>query len=114
MSNVTKAIIGGFVAGAIFSAAAGFSVGGWMTGSKAESLAQDRESSAVATALAPICVTNFNEAGDRSAKLSELKGRNEWQRTVFIEDGGWAKMPGGDKSNRSVARMCADLLIAEK
>lgn len=56
---------------------------------------------------------NCNEGADRLAQLTQLTGKNEWERVVFIEEGGSAKMPGNDGASRGVARMCAELIVAE-
>jgi len=37
-----------------------------------------------------------------------LKASNSWQRTEFVEKGGWDKMPGEEKATYTVSRACAD------
>ncbi len=69
MSNVSKAAIAGFAAGALVSTFAGFVFGGWLTTSKADSIAQSKVSDAVIAVLAPICADRFNGSSDRQAKL---------------------------------------------
>jgi hypothetical protein len=114
ISNVSKAAIAGFAVGAIVSTFAGFTFGGWLTSSKADSIAQSKVSKAVVAELAPVCADRFNRSGDKLAKLSELKGKNEWDRAVFIQEGGWAKSSGSNEASRGVARACAELIVAEK
>ena len=114
MSNVSKAAIAGFAAGALVSTFAGFVFGGWLTTSKADSIAQSKVSEAVIAVLAPICADRFNGSGDRQAKLTELKGKNKWERAVFIEKGGWAKSSRSNEASRGVARACAELIVADK
>ena len=114
MSNVSKAAIAGFAAGALVSTFAGFVFGGWLTTSKADSIAQSKVSDAVIAVLAPICADRFNGSSDRQAKLKELNGKNEWERAVFIEKGGWAKSSGNNEASRGVARACAELIVSDK
>jgi hypothetical protein len=35
---------------------------------------------------------------------------NDWEKEKFVEDLGWAKMPGSDSSVSGVARVCATTL----
>jgi hypothetical protein len=77
---------------------------------QAESLANSRSTAAVISVLAPICARNFNDEGDRPARLTELKAKSAWERTAFIEKGGWAKMPGTTETNNGVARACAEII----
>jgi pimeloyl-ACP methyl ester carboxylesterase len=108
-SSLTPALWGA-AGGAILLAIVGFSWGGWVTGSTAEAKAEQRASSAVVAALAPICVVQFKSAGDATAKQEELKKISSWDQKSFVEKAGWATMPGSTESNPEVARACADLI----
>lgn len=100
----------GAAGGAILLAILGFTWGGWVTGGAAEAKAAQRASSAVVAALAPICVVQFQSAGDAAVKLEELKKISSWDQKTFVEKAGWATMPGSTASSPDVARACADLL----
>jgi hypothetical protein len=41
-------------------------------------------------------------------KLKELGDVSSYQRSNFIEKGGWDKMPGQEKADYGVSRACAD------
>ena len=41
-------------------------------------------------------------------KLQELEKVSSYQRSTFIEKGGWDKMPGEEKAGSTVARACAE------
>jgi hypothetical protein len=98
-------------AGAIVAMIVGFSWGGWTLGSTVEKVAKERADSAVIAYLAPICVDQFRQAVNASANLSELnKISYAWDRGSFVEKGGWAIMPGSDKTDPAVARACAETL----
>ncbi len=66
---------------------------------------------AVQNQLAPICVHQFNEQANRTNRLEALRKLAEWKREKFVDDGGWATMPGSDSSVSGVARLCAANLI---
>jgi len=106
----TKPALWGAVGGAIALAVVGFSWGGWVTGGTAAQMAKQRAESAVVAALAPICVDKFRHAADAPANLVALKKVNSWQQGSFIENGGWATMPGATSPDSAVARACAEIL----
>jgi hypothetical protein len=108
----TKPVLWGVAGGAIALAIVGFTWGGWVTGSKAETTAVMRINDAVVGALAPVCVDKFQHAGDASANLVALKKVETWSQGDFVEKGGWATVPGTNSAERvtAVARACAVLL----
>jgi hypothetical protein len=110
----TKPALWGFAGGAVLSAIVGFTWGGWVTGSTAETSAAQRASAAVVVALAPVCVERFQRAADVSANLDALKKVDSWSQGDFIEKGGWATAPGSKASEQvsAVAKACATLLGA--
>ena len=110
----TKSFLWGSACGALAMAVVGFTWGGWVTGSKAESAASDRATDAVVAALAPICVDKFRHAADAAANAVELKKTDAWSQAEFVEKGGWASVPGPDNPDRvsAVAKACAALLTA--
>lgn len=108
-SSLKPALLGA-AGGAIALAVIGFTWGGWMTGGTAERTAEQRASSAVVAALAPICVVQFQLASDAPMKLEELKKVSAWDQKAFVEKAGWATMPGSKTSDPEVARACAGLL----
>lgn len=103
--------IWGAVIGAVAISVIGFSYLGWTLGSTADRMAKERAQTAVVSALAPICVENFQHQTDSAAKLVEFKkSSSSWDRRAFIEKGGWATMPGSDALNTAVASACAEQL----
>jgi hypothetical protein len=61
-------------------------------------MAQKDVSTALVSALSPICVDKFQHSVDAASNLIELKKVNSWEQGSFIEKGGWATMPGGRAS----------------
>ncbi|MCF8069244.1 MAG: hypothetical protein K9L30_11725 [Desulfobacterales bacterium] len=56
---------------------------------------------------AAICVAQFMKEPNHEELLKELGELDSWQRTEFIEKGGWDKMPGQKKADNRVARSCS-------
>jgi hypothetical protein len=108
---VVKPAIWGAVVGAIVMMIAGFWGFGWTLGSTADRMAKDQSEAAVVVALTPVCVARFEAQTDAATKLADLKKVAEsWDRSSFIEKGGWATTPGSDTPNSDVARACAEKL----
>lgn len=108
-SSVKPAIWGAVIGAGVISVV-GFSSFGWMLGSTAEQLAQDRAQTAVVAVMAPICVEKFQGQADAATKLVEFKKVSSWDRRAIIEKGGWATMPGTEAPNSAVATACAERL----
>ena len=103
-------LLQGAAAGAIATLFAGFYWGGWVTGATANGMVQRGSSAAVVTALSPICVDKFQHTAGAAMNLAELKKTSSYQQASFIEQGGWATLPGSDRANSAVARACAEML----
>lgn len=88
-----------------------FSALGWMLGSTADRIANERAEVAVVAALTPVCVAKFEAQADAATKLVEFKKvSTSWDQSSFIEKGGWATMPGSATPNSAVAHACAEKL----
>lgn len=111
--NLKPLLIGGVI-GAVATLILGFTSGGWITTSKAEVNAQARADTAVVAALAPICVANYRKSADAQAQYIALGKVDAWQLAAFVEKAGWAKMPGSDSINSTMARTCAEIILKEK
>ena len=107
-----KPALWGAVGGAIVLAIVGFSWGGWVTESTAQSMAQEHANVEIAKVLAPICFLQFQQQPDSAAKLVELKGlTGSYQQASSVEKSGAAMMPGADKPLKGVSQACANLLV---
>lgn len=111
--NLKPLLIGGAI-GAAAAVTLGFTLGGWVTASKAEVNAQARANKAVVAALAPICVANYRQSADAQAQYIALGKVDTWQQASFVEKAGWAKMPGTDSINSAMARTCAEMILKEQ
>jgi membrane glycosyltransferase len=104
----------GIVIGALGIMIHGFTWGGWVLCSSAESMAKERANEAVTAILVPICVERFMGQADAAAKLTEFQKTASLQQTQLLEKGGWATMAGSKDPNAAVARMCAQQLVNRK
>jgi len=88
----------------------GFTWGGWVTGGTAQNTATSLANDAVVQRLSAICVAQFQQDPDKDEKLVELKALSSYQRRSYVEDQGWATMPGDEQSDTKVATECAKQL----
>jgi hypothetical protein len=90
----------------------GFSWGGWMLGTSAQTMADRAAEDAVVERLAPICVAQFNQDPLNVQKLAELQGlTSATQRSLYVKDQGWATMPGEEAPDNRVANECAQQIM---
>jgi hypothetical protein len=103
-------LLQGLAVGVVATLVVGFGWGGWMLGSSAKTLADSTANSAVAAAIAPICVEQFQRSADAATNLTALKKVGTWKQAAFVEKGGWAVMPGSKTVGDGVPQACAALL----
>ncbi|MEJ2178181.1 MAG: hypothetical protein P8Y12_09605 [Gammaproteobacteria bacterium] len=60
--------------------------------------------------FAEICAAQARNAPDAQLALKELAELSSYKQTNFVEESGWATMPGSDSATSGVARLCADKL----
>jgi hypothetical protein len=96
--------VGPYLWGAIIATILGFAWGGWTTRSTTQRMGEE----AVLAARAAICVAQFMKDPNHQEQLQALGKLSSYQRSTFIEKGGWDKMPGEEKAGYAVARACAD------
>jgi hypothetical protein len=94
----------GLICGAIIAMILGFAWGGWTTSRTTQRMGEE----ALLAARAAICVAQFMKEPNHQEQLQALGNLSSYQRSTFIEKGGWDKMPGEDKAGYAVARACAD------
>ncbi len=101
----------GAIGGAIVLAIIGFAWGGWVTGGTAQKMAEELAQKTVVARFAPICVEQYNQDSEKDQKLKELKEEGSWKRDDYVEEQGWATMPGEKEADNKVAEKCAELLV---
>ena len=95
--------IWGLIFGAIIAIIVGFVWGGWTTMGATQTMSDE----AVLASQAAICVAQFMKQPNAQEQLQELKKVVSYQRSTFIEKGGWDKMPGQAEASGTVAQACA-------
>ena len=95
------------IGGSIVTMYVGFNVVGWMTNGAADALAKEVAATAVAERLGTICVAQFNRDMANSQRLSEMKGKDAWEKARYIDKQSWAIMPGEEKPEIGVSDACA-------
>ena len=111
--SITRLLQGAAV-GAVATLIIGFYWGGWVTAGSAKDMVARSTTTAVVTALSPICVDKFQRSAEAAKDMVELKKVSSYQQGSFIEKGGWATFPGSESANSAVARACAEILGALK
>ena len=100
------------IAGAVATIVIGFSWGGWVTGGSVRAMTDKAAQSAHQELAAAVCSNRFAASPDAHTQLATLKGiTSSYQRGKFVEDGGWAVMPGATDADRQDANACADGLL---
>ena len=94
----------GLILGAIIAIIIGFAWGGWLTSRASQEMSEE----AVLASQAAICVAQFMKEPNHAEKLKELEKLSSYERSQFIEKGGWDIMPGQEKAHYTVGRACAD------
>ncbi|HUS95589.1 MAG TPA: hypothetical protein VMX97_02500 [Hyphomicrobiaceae bacterium] len=102
-------LLQGALFGAVAATIIGFSWGGWMLGSAAESLAAKRVTTSLVAAYAPVCVERYG-ANATAKQREEFKNSSQWSRDSVIEKTGFATPPGSKTPNGEIADACAQAL----
>jgi hypothetical protein len=103
----------GAVGGAVLITIIGFSADWVVTSGSAEEMAEAEVERAVVAALTPVCVAQFRSVAEaaRTTHLAALGEESSWQQPDYVEEQGWATMPGTEEPNEEVAEACADKLL---
>jgi hypothetical protein len=98
--------------GAVALAIIGFTVGGWVTGSKADKLASMRASAEVISAQVPYCIARSGADPASATIVPQLRAASTYNRADLVMEAGWATIPGETRPDRQVALECAKMLVA--
>ena len=99
--------------GAVAAMTIGFGWGGWMLGSTAQKMANDKVNAAVVALYTPQCVRHFEAQSNMPAHWAALKKANaNYDQQDFIEKAGFATPPTAKTPNDDVADACANKLTA--
>jgi hypothetical protein len=104
MKGKIQSGVGGLICGASIATFIGFNWGGWSTIGATQKISDK----AVLTSQAAICVAQFVKEPNSAKYLKELAGIESYNRSEYIEKGGWDKMPGQKEASSGVSSACAD------
>jgi hypothetical protein len=90
----------------------GFGWIGWVTKGTATAMADQAALQAKVNLAAAYCVSRFDAAPDASTQLAALKSKESWERSDFIEKGGWSNMSWMKTQVDGAADLCAKKLIS--
>ena len=108
----TKAVaFWSWIASIVLTIVVGFAWGGWVTGANAGKMAETVTEAAVTERLGAICAHQFSQDPAQDQKLEELKKTNKFDRRGYVQDQGWATMPGEEEPDGKVADECVRLLM---
>ena len=101
------------VLGAVAATAIGFGWGGWLLGSTANHMAQDKVDAEAVALYTPDCVRRFEAQSNMPAHWAALKKANaNYDQQDFIEKAGFATPPNAKTPNDGIADACASKLTA--
>ncbi|WP_099864768.1 hypothetical protein [Pararhizobium haloflavum] len=103
----------GAAAGAVAIIVVSTSAGWLVTSGSAMEQAETQADQAVITALTPICVAQFTSVDEsrRGQHIAALEEESSWNQGDYIEENGWATMPGSEEPNGELAEACAEQLL---
>ena len=103
--------IWGIVIGAIALLIVIFWTGWVVTSSTAEDKGKQMAKEAVLGNPVPICVEQYLQDPNKVERFAELKEKSNYQRRSYVEESGWATMPGSESPVRGLANKCAEQII---
>jgi hypothetical protein len=96
--------------GAIATLVIGFYWRGRVTGGSAREMAHNSVSTALVSALAPICVDKFQHSADAASNLMEFKKISSWQRVLSSKRVAGRRCRAASRQMHALRRPCATML----
>jgi len=103
--------VSGVVVGAIVLLIVIFAASWVVTSSSANDKATQMVEEAIVDRLASIAVVQFHQDPNKEDKLNEMREMRYYQRNEYVEEAGWATMPGDELPDPEVAEECAERLM---
>ena len=107
LENIKNYLVGAAL-GAFVLFGVGFGMSGWVL----DGTSQERAKTAVVERLAPICVAQFKQDPTKDQKIKALQKLDYSKRDKFLENQGWATMPGEKSPDSAVAKLCGELITS--
>jgi hypothetical protein len=96
----------GLVVGAALTAIVGFNWGGWVSSGKANEIAVQKSSLAVAEVLTPYCVAAALADPNYASLLDTMKAGTSYDRKAIVSKAGWATPMGATAAHAALADAC--------
>ena len=109
--EMIKPMVQGIVIGAIVVVIVMFWTGCVVTSGAAAANSEEMAKQAVVENLGPICVEQYLQDPNKLERFAELKKKSSYQRDDYVNEIGWATMPGAESPVRGVADACAKRII---
>ena len=109
--EVIKPMVQGVVIGAIVVVIVIFWTGWAVTRGAAAANSEEMAKEAVVENLGPICVEQYLQDPNKLERFAELKKKSSYQRDDYVNEIGWATMPGAESPVRGVADACAKRIM---
>ncbi len=109
--EMIKPMVQGIVIGAIVMVIVMFWTGWAVTSGAAAANSEEMAKEAVVENLGPICVEQYLQDPNKLERFAELKKKSSYQRDDYVNEIGWATMPGAESPVRGVADACAKRIM---
>jgi hypothetical protein len=109
--EMIKPMVQGIVIGAIVVVIVMFWTGWVVTSGAAAANSEEMAKQAVVENLGPICVEQYLQDPNKLERFAELKKKSSYQRDDYVNEIGWATMPGAESPVRGVADACAKRIM---
>lgn len=104
--DMIKPVAIGLVAGGALTAIVGFNWGGWVSTGKANEIALQKSSLAVAETLTPYCVAAALADPNYASLFDTMKAGTSYDRRAIVTKAGWATPMGATDAHAGLAESC--------
>jgi hypothetical protein len=104
-------VVGACAVSILATIAAGFTLGGWVTGRAATTLARKADEAGQAKVAGAICADRFLTSPNANAELKVLAQAEPWRKSEILRKGGWLTFPGINDQIPGAAEMCARTIL---
>ena len=106
LGEMVQPVAIGLVVGAALTAFVGFYWGGWVTTSKANEIAAQKSTLAVAEVMTPYCVAAALADPNYAALFATMKDGSSYDRIGIVSKAGWATPIGATAPHAALASSC--------
>ena len=104
--EMIQPVIIGLIVGGALTAIVGFNWGGWVSAAKANEIALQKSTLAVAEVMTPYCVAAALADPNYASLFETMKAGTSYDRTAIVTKAGWATPMGATAPNAALAAAC--------